>query len=37
MTEITVEPLVRETTTAHDPLTDEAPRDLSGFELWGLS
>lgn len=33
MSEITIEPLDRETATARDPLADEAPRDLSGFEL----
>lgn len=33
MTKITIEPLDRETTAVRDPLADEAPRDLSGFEL----
>ena len=33
MTEITIEPLDRETTVVRDPLAGVEPRDLSGFGL----
>ena len=33
MTEITIEPLDRETVIVRDPLAGEEPRNLSGFEL----